>query len=114
MAIVPKTKVIQLRVDPELFDKFSARADANDTTVSAMIRGLMNGWLNHVERRERKDSEWAATLESRRQAVSASPEPRKPPVEPVEPVRKPGSLSERMKADREAKKAKKQKREDRF
>jgi hypothetical protein len=111
MPVIPKDKLLQVRLDQSFFDRFSALADQQDTTVSALVRGIMGQYVSHMEQRMRKDAEWAATLESRRQAVPVSPEPRKPPVEPV---RKPESLSERIKAEREAKKAKKQKREDRF
>jgi len=104
MAVIPKSKVIQLRVEPELFDKFSARADLNDTTVSALIRGLMKNYVHQVEQRERKDAEWAATLESRRQAASAAAGVQLPPVVSV---RVPQSLSERRKAEKLAKDARK-------
>jgi anti-sigma-K factor RskA len=110
MAIVPKTKTIQLRVEPELFDKFSARADIKDTTVSAIIRGLMIDWIRHVEHRERKDAEWAATLESRRNAVLDQAASQKPAA--VAPVA--STLSDRRKAEKLAKEAKRLKRDQRF
>jgi len=110
MAIVPKTKTIQLRVEPELFDKFSVRADIKDTTVSAMIRGLMMDWIRHVEHKERKDAEWAATLESRRNAVLEQMVAQKP----VAAVPVPSTLSDRRKAEKLAKEAKRLKREERF
>jgi len=104
MAIIPKSKVIQLRVEPELFDKLSARAELNDTTVSGIIRDLMKRWLHQVEQRERKDAEWAATLESRREAASVSTGVQ---LSPVAPPRQSQSLSERRKAEKLAKAARK-------
>lgn len=109
MAVIPKSKVIQLRVEPELFDKFSARAEQYDTTVSAIIRSLMNTYIRQMENREKKDAEWDATLESRRQAASAAVGVELPSVAPV---RVPVSLSERRKAEKLAKAARKARKDE--
>lgn len=109
MPVIPKSKVLQIRVEPELFDKFSARADINNMTVSALIRGLMKRYIDQVETRERKDAEWAATLESRRKAASAAVGVELPPVASV---RVPVSLSERRQAEKMAKAARKARKEE--
>lgn len=111
MAVIPKAKVVQLRVEQEFFDKLSHLADVKNTTVSAMIRGVMGSWLHQVEQKARKDAEWAATLESRRLAASVSTASQKPPVEAI---RAPQTVSERRKAEKLAKQAKAARREDRY
>lgn len=114
MPVVPKSKTIQFRVDPELFDKFSAEADANGTSASAVLRGFMRSWVEQMARRREKavkDAEWAATLESRRQAVVAVQGEKK---SPVGPVNKPMSLSEKRKAEKAAKDARRARKEDRY
>lgn len=114
MPVIPKSKTIQLRVDPELFDKFSAEADANDISVSAALRGLMRTWIKQMDQRrerDRKDAEWAATLESRRRAALAASQAEKPSVGSVN---KPMSLSEKRKAEKAAKDARKARKADRY
>lgn len=76
MAIIPKTKVIQLRVEPALFDRLVARADVVDSNVSGLIRGVMRQYLTNVEEKDRKDAEWAATVNSRAAAATAAVGPK--------------------------------------
>ena len=104
MPVIPKSKTIQLRIDPELFDKFSVECDRSNVSVSEAIRRLMVGYLRHAEQRREKaikDAEWAAKLASRRQAVSVSSELEKPLVggsgKPEGPV------ARRMRLKKEAK-----------
>jgi hypothetical protein len=72
MAIIPKSKIIQLRVEPEFFDRLTVRADANNTSVSGLIRGVMGQYLRSVEEKDRKDAEWAATLNARAASAAAA------------------------------------------
>lgn len=114
MPVIPKSKTIQFRVDPELFDKFSAQADANGSSASAVLRVLMRSWVEQMDRRREravKDAEWAATLESRRQAALAVEVEKKSLVAPVS---KSMSLSERRKVEKAAKETRKQRKEDRY
>jgi 2-keto-4-pentenoate hydratase len=79
MAIIPKSKTVQLRVEPEFFDRLSARSDLTNTSVSGLIRKVMLAWLQHQEDREAKqksDDEFAAVLASRSAAATAAVGPR--------------------------------------
>ena len=104
MPVVPKSKTIQLRIDPDFFDKFSAECDGSNVSVSEAIRRLMVGYLNHADQRRQKalkDAEWAATLESRAKAVSVSLEPQKPLV--AVSGKSEGPVARRMRLKKEAK-----------
>jgi hypothetical protein len=104
MPVIPKSKTIQLRIEPDLFDKFSAECDAGNVSVSFAIRRLMVAYLDHAEQRRRKaskDAEWAATLESRRQGASASSSVEKPLVGPS--GKSEGPVARRMRLKKEAK-----------
>lgn len=116
MAIIPKTKTVQFRVEAELFDNFSREVDLCDqgVTVSAILRSAMKMFIADRQRRRKTEisnAEWAATLESRRKAALAAEAEKKPPVGPVN---KPMSLSEKRKAEKAAKEARRARKEDRY
>lgn len=41
MALKPKSKLIQIRVEPELFDRYKEAAEFFNSTVSAALRSSM-------------------------------------------------------------------------
>jgi antitoxin component of RelBE/YafQ-DinJ toxin-antitoxin module len=111
MAIVPKDKLLQIRIDNDLLERFSAIADVHHVSVSGLLRSVMGRYVDHFEQRIRKDAEWAATQASRASAAAGVDLVEK---QTVGPLRQPESLAERIKAERAAKKAKKLKRDERF
>lgn len=111
MALIPKTKVIQVRVNQEFFDNLTQFADDKNTTVSHLIRGVVGSWVHQHQERARKDAEWAATLESRRVAASVATGVDLPPVPAARAFQ---TLSERRQAEKLAKQAKAAKRADKF
>jgi antitoxin component of RelBE/YafQ-DinJ toxin-antitoxin module len=112
MPIQPKNKLIQIRLDEALFDRFTAIADSNNATVSGMVRALMWRYIEQFENRTRKEAEWAATLASRAAAVAASESPVKQLVEPV--VASEGPLARKRRLEKEAKESRMAKRHNRY
>lgn len=113
MAITPKSKTVQFRVDADLFDEFSREVDYCDgASVSSILRSAMHLFIKQMQQRRKNEisnAEWAATLESRRKAASAAVGVELPPVAAV---RVPASLSERRQAEKMAKAARKARKEE--
>lgn len=84
MPVQTKDKLLQVRIDQELYDRFSIFADSKNATVSAAVRGVMRHYVEQFEVRARKDAEWAATLASRAAAARSTEVAQKSPVGPVD------------------------------
>jgi hypothetical protein len=74
MALVQKTDVIRLRVEPELHEKMQQMADFHRVTISAMVRDWMYQQTARYE---------AARLRDQAKALTA-PQPLPAPVPPPE------------------------------
>lgn len=103
MPVTPKTKLLQVRIEQDLFDRFTAACDDLDQTVSSTVRFFIREKLAAYEKK-------AAASKARQEAVSsaiATEVPTNVKKPPVEAIRKPQSLSERRAAERAAKAARK-------
>lgn len=83
MPIQPKDKLLQVRIDRGLYDRFAALADSKDLTVSGAVRGFMRYHVDQADARARKDAEWAATLAARAAAASTASAPVVVPPTPL-------------------------------
>jgi hypothetical protein len=105
MAIIPKTKTVQFRVETELFDNFAREVELCDgVSVSSVLRSAMKLFISDRQRRRKTEisnAEWAATLQSRREATSVSTVPEKPPVGASGKLE--GPVARRMRLKKEAK-----------
>lgn len=111
MAIVRKDKVLQVRVDEALLAQFEESCAWLGVRPTARIRALMAADFLLYEKKLANQAKWAATRLKEQTPASVSTVAQKASVAPsVQPV----SLSEKLKAQREAKKAKKKKREDKW
>lgn len=74
MALLPKSQVLQVRLDAELLDVFTQSADARHMTVSACVRELMRqhakSYQDHLKRLEHAESKRAAGAVSETQGTS--------------------------------------------
>jgi len=109
MAIAAKTSVFQVRMHPKQLEMFRASCAARGIRPTVRIRELMNADVVIAEKQAANRAQWAAVLQKRADAALVSPVVEKPPVAAL---LQSGSLSERLKAEREAKKARKKKREN--
>jgi len=111
MAIVPKTSVLQVRLDPAFSDRLRAVCSERGCTPAAAARELLEAFVLHAEEKARrlvistakrlKNSDPASVpLDAQKRAV-------RPPVAS-------GGLSDRLRLEREAKRSRKKKREDRW
>jgi predicted transcriptional regulator len=111
MPIKTKDKLLQIRVEQDLFDRFSALCDRKGYSVSAAIRWSMNDSVSRYEQRVAKDAEWAATLESRSKAASAAESVEKPYsvplIDPRTPVETAFQKKRRIEKEQKAFKTKK-------
>ena len=84
MALKPKSELLQVRVEPELLERFRAFAESNHSTVSEAIRHFMRVYSEQYEKR----------LERARaaQASKGAPDtatPQKTAQKPVKPSGRP-------------------------
>lgn len=110
MPVTPKTKLLQVRIEQDLFDRFAAACDDLDQTVSSAVRFFIRDKLAGYEKR-------AEAARSRQEAVSsaiATEVPSSVKKSPVGLVCKPQTASQMNAARKEAKKALKAKRADKF
>lgn len=115
MAIVPKSALLQVRLDPRLLERFKAVCEQTETKHTHALRVLLETYVVHAEHRLQKAATSASGVIERAAGTSVTPKPQKPPVEPpVRSVVRQLTVSERLKAERDAKKAKKKRREDRW
>lgn len=111
MAIVPKNKVLQVRVHEVQLKQFERVCSYLGVRPTVRIRELMNADFVRYQSKLALASKTASEPSSEPAATSVLVQPQN---EPVRPPVKSGGLSERLKAEREAKKLKKKKREDKW
>lgn len=113
MAIVPKSSVLQIRLDPAFRLRFEAAcvSSGNGVKPAAACRALLEAFVIQAEERARRLAVSTAKRLSRSIPPSVPVAPVKAPV--VRPVAS-GGLSDRLRLEREVKRAKKKKREDRW
>lgn len=115
MAIVPKTSVLQIRMDPRLLERFKAVCEQTGSKPTQAARLLLETYVVHAENRLAKAFRTASEAIEVVKASPLPPKVKKTPMEPSTPsVARRLTVSERLKLEREAKKAKMKKREDRW
>jgi hypothetical protein len=107
MAIIPKTSVLQVRLSPGFRDRLQVVCDAQGVRTTAAARTLLETFVIQAEERIRR----AAAASERKGGASVPPVVKK---RPVAVSGQPVGLSDKLRAERDAKKAKKKKREDRW
>lgn len=111
IVIVRKDKVLQVRVDEASLQQFEESCASLGVRPTARIRALMSADFLLYQKKLANQAKSPASSFKDRGAASVLVSSQKSPVaSPVKPV----SLSERLKAEREAKKLKKKKREDKW
>lgn len=105
MALLPKSQVLQVRLDPELLDLFTQSADARHMTVSACVRELMHqhakSYQDHLKRLEQAQLKRAATENLATQAMSVSTVSEKSLVAPSGKLE--GPVARKMRLKKQAK-----------
>ena len=105
MALLPKSQVLQVRLDVELLDLFTQSADARNMTVSACVRELMRqhakSYQDHLKRLEHAESKRAGKAVSETQGISLPNVSEKAPV--ASPVKPEGPVARKMRLKKEAK-----------
>lgn len=116
MAIVPKSAVLQVRLDPRFLDRFKAVCEHADIKPAQAARIILETYVVQAEEKLRKASKTASEAISKAAGAEVSEEVKELPVERSKQSQVPSkvSLADRMRAEREAKKAKAKKREDRW
>ena len=113
MALVPKTELVQVRVDVALLEAFKASCDLLEVKPSVRLRALMRADAAEVTRKSANSAAWHARQASKVAQVSeVVPVVEKLIVEP--PVRSATLFSERRALDKQAKAALKKKREEKW
>jgi hypothetical protein len=72
MPIVTKDKMLQIRLEQELFDRAGVIADFYGMTVSAFVRNLINRGVDQMEKKAVSDAKWDATLAARAAAAASA------------------------------------------
>jgi antitoxin component of RelBE/YafQ-DinJ toxin-antitoxin module len=115
MAIVPKTSVLQIRMDPRLLERFKAVCEQTGSKPTQAARLLLETYVIHAENRLAKASRTASEAIEAARVPPLPSSQKKTPVQPSTPsVARRLTVSERLKLEREAKKAKIKRREDRW
>jgi hypothetical protein len=83
VSIQTKDKLLQIRLERDLFDRISAVAGHHRMSLSALIRGYLHYQVDVFERKTASGDKWVATQASRSAAVQAAESLEKPSVEPV-------------------------------
>lgn len=111
MAIVRKDKVLQVRVNEAQLQQFEQSCAWLGVRPTERIRALMNAdFLLHQQKLSNQAKSASVPSKDVKAASVLTIAKKAPVAPPVQPM----SLSERIKADRQAKKLKKQKREDKW
>jgi len=111
MAIVPKSAVLQVRLDPRFLERLKVVCQHADVTPAQAARVVLETYVLHAEHSLKKAAKPASETISSVKGDSVLPAPEK---SPVGAVNKPMSLSEKRKAEKVAKEARKARREDRY
>ena len=114
MSVITKDKVMQVRLEQDLYERVAAVADHHRMSVSSLVRGYLLHQVNAFERKVVSDGQWAATKASRSAAVRAAEiDPRQGDL--ISPVVPPVALlSEKRASEKAAKERLKKKREEKW
>lgn len=63
MALKPKSAVFQVRIDPELYERFKSFCDSQNITVSDFVRRTILANVERAEERERRKEYVQSPLE---------------------------------------------------
>lgn len=83
MPVHTKDKLLQIRIEEDLFRRAAVIADRKGMTLSAFVRSCLGAAVLQLEERARKDAEWAAIQLSRSVAARAAELQEKPVAGPL-------------------------------